>query len=104
MQGNAAVCHIVLVALLEMPVHIGIDEAEDDGLVAYECLVVALGIGDGLLILTAVGYLPEHAGGLPMLVGLLLDELDPVVGHVHRHAIVESVTTMLDGRCQAGHT
>ena len=102
-QCDTAVGHVVLVALLEVPVHIGIHEAEDDGLVAHECLVMALGIRDGLLVLTAVGHLPEHAGGLPVLVGLLLDELDPVVGHVHCHAIVEAVAAVLDGGCQAGH-
>ena len=61
MQGNTAVNHVVLVALLEVPVHVGIDEAEDDGLVAYQCLVVTLAIGDGLLVGTAVLDFPEDA-------------------------------------------
>ena len=39
-QGYAAVYHLGLVALAEVPVHIGIYQTEDDGLVAYQCLVV----------------------------------------------------------------
>ena len=103
-QCDAAMGHIVLVTLLEMPVHIRINEAEDDGLVTHKCLVMTLGIGDGLLVLTTVGHLPEHAGWFPVLIGLFLDELDPIVGHIHRHAVIKSVTAMLDGSCQSRHT
>ena len=60
MEGNASVSHKVLVALLEVPVHVGVDKAEHDGLVAYECLVVALAVADGLLISTTVLHLPEY--------------------------------------------
>ena len=35
MQSNAALCHAVDVLLGEMPVHVGIDETEDNGLVAH---------------------------------------------------------------------
>jgi hypothetical protein len=45
-QGNASVNHIVFITLLEVPVHISIYQAEDDGLVAYQCLVMALAVRD----------------------------------------------------------
>ncbi len=43
-QGDASLCHIVDILLREMPIHIGVDETEDDGLVAHQCLVVTLAV------------------------------------------------------------
>ncbi len=40
MERYSAIYHISGVSVLKMPVHIGVDEAEDDRLVANECLVV----------------------------------------------------------------
>ena len=40
-QGNTSFHHSILVADLEVPVHVGINQAEDDGLVTHQCLVVA---------------------------------------------------------------
>ena len=102
-QGDTAVDHIVLVAFLEVPVHIGIDEAEDDGLVAHKSLVVALAVRDGLLVGTTVLHLPEDAAGLPVLVLQLLDGLNPIVGHIHRHAIVEAKAAVLELGSEARH-
>ena len=59
-QGNASVNHIVLITLLEVPVHISIYQAEDDGLVAYQCLVMTLAVRDGLLVGTAVLDFPRR--------------------------------------------
>lgn len=59
-ESNAAIDGEIAVTLGHVPIHVGIDEAEDDCLVAYECLVVALDVGDGLLILAAVGDFPEE--------------------------------------------
>ena len=42
MQRDAAVRHEGGMTVLEMPVHVGIDETEDDGLVAHQRLVVTL--------------------------------------------------------------
>ena len=39
-ECDTALYGVVFIAFLEVPVHVGIDKAEDDGLVAYECLVV----------------------------------------------------------------
>ncbi len=59
MQGDATVyTERAAGPLRHVPVHIGIDQPEDDGLVAHQCLVVALGIGDGLFIGAPVGNLP----------------------------------------------
>ena len=103
-QSDATGDGIVLVALLEVPVHVAVDETEDDGLVAHECLVVALSIGDGLLVASAVGQLPQDAARLPVFVAKLLDDFNPVVGDVHCQAVVEAVAAVLEGKCQAGHS
>ena len=44
MQGNTALCNVVDILLGKVPVHVGIYQSEDDGLVAYKCLVVALAV------------------------------------------------------------
>ena len=87
-----------------MPVHVGIDESEDDGLVAHQCLVVALAVGNGLLVGTTVLHLPENARWLPVLVALLLDGLNPIVGDVHGHAVVEAVAAVLKLGSQSRHS
>ena len=104
MEGNTTVDGAVFIAFAEMPVHVGINEAEDEGLVAHECLVVALAVGDGALVGAAVGDFPEYGGGFPVFVSLLLDGLYPIVGHVHGHAVVEAVAAVLEGGCESGHT
>ena len=104
MERNAAVDGAVLVTLSEVPIHIGIDESEDEGLVTHEGLVVAFGVGDVAFVGAAVGEFPEDAAGLPVLIAQLLDGLNPIVGHVHGHAIVEAVTAVLEGRGQTRHT
>ena len=102
-KSDTALHHVVLVALLEMPVHVGIHQAEDDGLVAHQSLVMALGIGDGLLILASVSELPEEGCRLPVLVALLLDGLNPVVGDVHGESVVEAIAAIADRCRESGH-
>ena len=87
-----------------MPVHIGIGQAEDERLVAYECLVMALGIADGLLILTTVRELMPDRTWAPLLVGVIRDELRPEVGDIHREAVVEAKASVLDGSSETRHT
>ena len=102
-QGDATMHHEVLVALLEVPVHVGIDETEDDGLVSHECLVVALTVGDGLLVASSVLHLPEYGAWLPVLVAQFLDGLNPVVRYVHGHAVVEAISSVLELGGQTRH-
>ena len=59
-QCYASVSHEVFVALLEVPVHVGINKAEDYCLVADQCLVVALAVAYCLLVGTSVLHLPEY--------------------------------------------
>ena len=82
---------IVVVALLHVPVHVAVDESEDDGLVSDECLVVALSVGDSSLRRTVIAQFVPHILGIPRFVGLLFDQLDPVVRHIHRQTVVKAV-------------
>ena len=97
-------CHEVLVAFLEVPVHVGVDETEHYSLVAYKSLVVAFAVADGLFVGTAVFHFPEYRTWLPVLVFQLLNGLDPVVWNVHCHTIVEAVAAILEFCCQSRHS
>ena len=104
MQGNAATYHIVLVTLLEVPIHIGINQTEDNRLVAHQCLVVTLAVRDGLLVGTAVLNLPEDRAYIDVLIAHLLDSLNPIVGDVHGHTIVETIAAILELSCESRHS
>ena len=54
MERNASIYGIVLVSFLHVPVHIRINQAENDGFIAHQGLVMAFRIGDGLFIFAAV--------------------------------------------------
>ena len=102
-QSHAAVYDKVGIVLAHVPVHHVVDEAEDDGLVAHQCLVVTLGIVDGLLVGPPVGQFPEDGRRFPVLVLLLLDGLDPEVGDTHGHAVVKADAPVLELGRQTWH-
>ena len=103
MQGYTAVCHIGRVTVLEMPVHIRIHEAEDNRLVAYQRLIVALRVGDGLLVLAPVRHLKQDMSGFPVFVLHLFDILDPEIRNTHRQAVIEAYTAIFYLRSQTRH-
>ncbi len=103
-QRDAAINLIgALHPLRHKPVHVGVDQPENNGFIPYQCLVVALGVRDCLLIVSPVGRLPPDGGGGPIFIFLLLDNLDPVVGDIHGHAVVEPIPARLDIERQPGH-
>ena len=104
MQRNAAVRHIGRMTVLEMPIHVGVHETEDDGLVAHQRLVMALGIRDGLLVLAAVRHLIQDMTGFPVLVLHLFDILNPEIRNTHRQTIVEAYTAVFDSCGETRHT
>ena len=99
-----------------MPVHVCINEAENDGFVANQCLIMTLAIRDSLLIWTAILDLPEDGADIDILdlpedgadidilVTYLFNSFNPVVGYVHGHAVIEAVAAIFELGCQAGHT
>ena len=56
------------------------------------------------MLCSSARQFPEDAARLPVFVALLLDDLNPIVGNVHGHAVVETITTILERRCQTRHT
>ena len=104
MQGDTTLSQVVHILLGEVPVHIGINQTEDDGLVANECLIVALAIRDGLLVRTTVLNLPENRADIDILIAYLFNSLNPVVRDIHRHTVVKAVTAILKLGSESRHT
>ena len=104
MERNASIYGIVLVSFLHVPVHIRINQAENDGFIAHQGLVMAFRIGDGLFIFAAVGHFPEHAGWLPVFIYFLLDCLNPIIGNIHGHTVIKSVAAIFIFCRQSGHS
>ena len=88
-------CHIVVI-LHHVPVHLLVDQAENHSFVSDKSPVVALYIRDCLFIGTAVGQFPEYRSRMPVLVLLLLESLDPVIGNTHSHTVVKPYAAVLD--------
>ena len=103
-QRHTTIHHKVMICRLHVPIHIGIDKAEDDRLVAHQSLVVALGIADGLLVGTAVRRFPPDSRRMPVFVFLFLDSLNPEVRDIHCHTVVEAIAAVFNLGSQAGHT
>ena len=93
-----------MVVLLHVPIHIRVNQTEDNRLIAYQRLVVTFGITNRTLIGTTVRGLPPDRGRMPILVLLLLDSLDPIIGDIHRHAVIEAIATILEFRGKPRHS
>ena len=93
----------ILISFLEVPVHISINKAENNGFIAHQSLVVAFAIRDGTLVRTAILYFPEYGTGLPILVRLFLDCLNPEVGNVHCHAVIKTISAIIYTCSEAWH-
>ena len=104
--------------------HVGVQllvtQPEEDGLVSHQPaiisvgfrrglreisirLVVTLGISDGLLAVAAVGQCPADVGDIPILILLLLQELDPHVGDSHRQTVIKPDTTERKWEAECRH-
>ena len=104
MKGYSPVYQEVLRPLVHAPVHLLVDQAEDDGLVAHQGLVVTLRVGNGLFVRTLVGEFVPYFPRAPLLVALFLYPLYPVVGDSHGHAEVESHAALSERCGKAGHS
>ena len=87
-----------------MPIHISINQTENNRLISHQCLVMTLRIRYGFLILATIGDFPEHTGRFPVLINLFFNRLNPVIRNIHSHAIIKSVTTVFYFRSQSRHT
>ena len=102
-QGQTAVDVEVVRAHVHRLVHRLVEHLEDEGLAAHERLVVRLDVVDGQLVGAAVGNLvPEEADG-PIFVAHVAHQLEPALGHAHRHPVVKADALLGEGRADAGH-
>ena len=65
---------------------------------------MAFSVADSLLVRTLVGQFVPHLTRTPLLVPLLLDPFDPMVGDAHGHTEIEADSTCLEWGRQPGHT
>ena len=103
MQGDGTVDDRVMADLVHVRVHIGICKTEDHGFVAYQSLIVAFHIGDGLFAGAAQAHIAPHLVDIPELI-LSLYCLDPHIGKAHAQTEVEADAAVLDGQAHTGHT
>ena len=102
-QGNAPVDRQIPGTCVHGIVHILVDQAEYDGLVTHERLVVAFRIADRLFVSTFVREFIPNLTRAPLFVRLLLYPFDPMVGDAHGHPEIESDTTCIEGGGQSCH-
>mmetsp|Transcript_6310 Transcript_6310/g.10708 ORF Transcript_6310/g.10708 Transcript_6310/m.10708 type:complete len:559 (+) Transcript_6310:975-2651(+) len=74
-----------------------------DGLVAHNGLVVTLRVAHHLLLPAAVGHGVGDVAHVPLLVGRVVQVLDPHVGHEHAEAVVEAEPPVLESPAERGH-
>ena len=102
-QGHAAVDEYVLGFAVHRVVHQTVHQTEGYGLVTHECLIVRLGIGYGLDTGQTVCHDRPHLPNVPILVGCILEHLDPEVGYRHAEAVVEPHAAVVWREADAGH-
>ena len=102
-EGDAALDDRVLVLGGHVPIHLFVHEPEGEGLIADECLVVAFRVGDGGLAVAAVGEDAPEFVEVPVLVALVLEELDPMIRDAHGEAVGETNAALRVRAAQAGH-
>ena len=102
-ESDAAVDLGVVISLCHVVIHGGVHEPEGEGFVSDEGLVVALGVGDGFFSVAAVGEGVENFVEVPLLVGSVFEELDPVIWDSHGEAVVEAHAAFGKGAAEARH-
>ena len=100
MQGNTSIDEQSFIALLHMPIHIGVDQSEDDGFITNKGLVVRLGIRDGFLTCTAVRHLIKDMAGFPILITHLFNVFYPEIGYTHCKTIVKTNASIFKRHCK----
>ena len=103
MQGDGPVDGDGMVGFAHAGVHLGVRHAEDQRLVAHQRLVVGFAVADVLFLGAAGGQLVPHLEHIPLIVGIVLEQLDPEVRNAHGQAVVEADAAAADGDAHAGH-
>ena len=104
MEGDPTVHHQVLSILVHVPVHLLVDQPEDNGLIAHQGLVVRFGIANGLFVGPFGGKFLKNFRNVPGLIGLFFDGFDPVIGSAHGQAVRKTNTSVFYRNSQSGIT
>ena len=104
MQSYASFCDTILITFTEMPIHIRIDQTENNRLVSYQCLVMAFTIRNSLFVFSPIGHFPEHTGRFPVFILAFLDYLNPIIRNIHSHTVIETISSVIKRSSQSWHT
>ena len=104
MQREAAIDDVTLVFVFHHGVHFFVHEPEGEGFVSYEGLVVGLCVGNCFFTVAAVGELSPDGFEIPLFVGGVLEEFDPVVWDAHSETVIKAESTVLRGFAAAWHS
>ena len=103
MKRHAAVHLQVHIAGMHGGVHIFVNQAENEGFAADNCLVVAFHVADGLFVLPAVAeFMPEEIQA-PILIRCVIDEFEPAIGYAHGKPVVKAAAAFVERRGQSRH-
>ena len=102
-QRHAAVNNKALLVHGHLPVHLRIHQAERQGLVPHQGLVMALAVSHVRLAVTPVGQRMPHVAHAPFLVLLLLEQLDPVIGNAHGQPMGKAQAPFIHRAAQPRH-
>ena len=103
-QGNGPVDDGVVGCLFHVRIHGRICQAEDQRLVANQCLVVALHIGHGVFTRAAHTHAAPHLEDVPVLIPPVPHSAHPHIGQAHAQPVVKADAAVCNGQTHAGHT
>ena len=101
-QCHAPVHDAVLVPGFHGVVHFLVAEAEHDGLIAHQGLVVAFAIADDPLVAAAGGQFVVDLVQIPIFVAVFLQQTDPHIRLAHGQTVIEAQAAPGNGQAQAG--
>jgi len=76
-KGDGAIDDKVRMLPVHGIIHFLVGQTEHDGLVAHQCLIMAFGVTDDMLIRTAGNQLPVQLSDVPVAIPLFLNPMPP---------------------------
>jgi len=102
-QGHTPVDDGILAVYFHAPVHFLVAQAEHNGLVANQRLIVGLAVADDLFFGTAGSQFVVNMPQIPMFVGNFLQQADPKIRRTHSQPVVKADAAVFDRQTQARH-
>ena len=102
MQSHSPVDNHIFLVNAHTPVHFLIAQAEHNGLVPHQCLIVRFTVTDHLFVGAADGEFIINMIQIPMLVRCSFQQADPHIRFSHGKAVVKANATLGNGNAQSG--